>query len=324
MNRAEAIQELLQEYAAQREQNERELRQRETEAAQKDPEIGRLREESVQLVMDTMRLILSQSDPEAKEAATREMEQRGKARSLEIARRLKALGLPGDHLEMRYRCPVCRDTAYVGEAPARFCSCFEGRLRTKMHEDGSMANTAEQNFDTFDLSLIPQENGQRDQMEAWRSKCLRYANRFPETETLNLLIFGAGGLGKTFLLNCIYERVVSRGFSAVRVDAFRLFEAMRRQHYAGNDGSNDFASLMDAPLLLIDDLGTEPMLRNITVEYLFLLLNARLTARRHTVIVTNLDLEQLRVRYGERVYSRLSDRRATLIMRLTGKDLRQL
>ncbi|MBQ6595783.1 MAG: DNA replication protein DnaC, partial [Clostridia bacterium] len=103
-----------------------------------------------------------------------------------------------------------------------------------------------------------------------------------------------------------------------------LFEAMRRQHYAGNDGSNDFASLMDAPLLLIDDLGTEPMLRNITVEYLFLLLNARLTARRHTVIVTNLDLEQLRVRYGERVYSRLSDRRATLIMRLTGKDLRQL
>ena len=37
----------------------------------------------------------------------------------------------------------------------------------------------------------------------------------------------------------------------------------------------DFTSLIDAPLLLIDDLGTEPMMRNITVEYLFTLLNER-------------------------------------------------
>ena len=38
----------------------------------------------------------------------------------------------------------------------------------------------------------------------------------------------------------------------------------------GEDAAGEgFRSLLDAPLLLIDDLGTEPMMRNITVEYLF-------------------------------------------------------
>ena len=37
----------------------------------------------------------------------------------------------------------------------------------------------------------------------------------------------------------------------------------------------------DCDLLIIDDLGTEPMMRNITVEYLFTLLNERNAAKRH-------------------------------------------
>ena len=85
-----------------------------------------------------------------------------------------------------------------------------------------------------------------------------------------------------------------------------------------------FDQLLSVPLLLIDDLGSEPMMRNITVEYLFTLLNERMAARRHTVIATNLSPLQLQEIYGERVSSRLLDRTRCATMRLEGKDLRRL
>ena len=250
------------------------------------------------------------------------MRARGQANNAEIRRRLKALGLPEDDLELKYRCPVCKDTGYVGDAPARFCECFETRLRARRHEDGSMAGTDEQNFERFDLNRFPEEGGQRAQMALARRLCEEYADRFPETRYRNLLLTGAGGLGKTYLLNCIYARVCDRGLSAVRVTAFKLFESMRRQHMG--DSESEFASLTEAPLLLIDDLGTEPMMRNITVEYLFLLLNERAAAKRHTVIATNLTATQLQERYGERVSSRLLDRSVCGVVQLRGKDLRTL
>ena len=115
---------------------------------------------------------------------------------------------------------------------------------------------------------------------------------------------------------------MDRGLSAVRITAFRLFEAMRQQHVGNDERYDGFTSLIEAPLLLIDDLGTEPMMRNITVEYLFTLLNERIAARRSTVIATNLTLDQLKDRYGERVSSRLLDHCG--VLQLKGKDLRTL
>ena len=99
---------------------------------------------------------------------------------------------------------------------------------------------------------------------------------------------------------------------------------MRKQHVGSDELFDGFTSLLEAPLLLIDDLGTEPMMRNITVEYLFTLLNERMANKRHTVIATNLTPLQLQERYGERVASRLLDRSQTLPLLLRGKDLRLL
>ena len=120
----------------------------------------------------------------------------------------------------------------------------------------------------------------------------------------------------------MFERVTSRGYSAVRITAFRMFEAMRQQHVGNDEKFDGFSTLIEVPLLLIDDLGTEPMMRNITIEYLFTLLNERIAAKRHTVIATNLTLEQIKERYGERVSSRLMDHCG--VLQLTGKDLRTL
>lgn len=324
MTRADCIRELLNEYQAQRNLNEQEQDRRIAEAGRIDPEIQRLREENATLALSTMKRVMSLDSLEERRAAAEKMKQRGIFNNGEIRKRLKLAGFPEDYLDLKYRCSICRDTGYVGEAPSRFCECFESRLRLKQYEDGSMADAREQRFETFDENRIPEENGQREKLNLVRRACEDYADSYPATRFQNLVLTGAGGLGKTFLLNCIFERVVARGFSAVRITAFRLFESMRRQHFGSSEGDMDFNQLVEAPMLLIDDLGTEPMMRNITVEYLFTLLNERNAAGRHTVIATNLSPVQIKETYGERVASRLLDRSRCAAMMLEGKDLRLL
>ena len=324
MTRAEHVKALLAEYAEQRAKDEREQQQRLEDAVARQPEIGRLRQENADLVLGTMRRMLGEPYLASRKALAEETKARGREINARIRALLAGAGMAGDALELRYRCPICKDTGYVGEAPARFCECFEMRLRLRQHEDGSMAGVDEQSFERFDANVAPEADGQRDRLVKARNLCQRYADAFPDTEYRNLLLTGEGGLGKTFLLNCIFGRVTGRGFSAVRVTAFRMFEAMRRQHVGNDENYDGFSALIEVPLLLIDDLGTEPMMRNITLEYLFTLLNERIAAKRHTVIATNLTPPQLKERYGERVASRLLDRSICAPVQFKGKDLRSL
>ena len=97
---------------------------------------------------------------------------------------------------------------------------------------------------------------------------------------------------------------------------------IRDSHVGDAEDADGFAALLETPFLLVDDLGTEPMMRNITVEYLFLLINERMEAGLSTMATTNLTPAQIQERYGERVCSRLFDRASALTIKLEGKDLR--
>ena len=95
MTRSEHIRALLEEYAQQRMADEADQDARLAEAARRDPEIARLREEQADLALRTMRQILALDTREARVDAAQRMRQRGIANNAEIRRRLAALGLPG-------------------------------------------------------------------------------------------------------------------------------------------------------------------------------------------------------------------------------------
>lgn len=323
MTRLEHINALLEEYARQQAENEADQQRRHREVVARVPKIGQLREESAALAFRAMRTIIDGSSEAERVKTAEAVKARGIQINAEIRRLLTDAGYDENYLDPQYRCPKCRDTGYVGEAPRRFCDCFETRLKLRLYEDGSMAGVEEENFRRFNPEFIPEAEGQRDQTVKAKNLCERYADTFPDTPWRNLLLTGPGGLGKTFLLNCIFERVTDRGFSALRITAFRMFEAMRQQHVGNDEAFRGFSDLIEAPLLLIDDLGSEPMMRNITIEYLFTLLNERNAARRHTVVATNLTPVELKERYGERVASRLLDRTICGAIPLRGRDLRR-
>ena len=74
--------------------------------------------------------------------------------------------------------------------------------------------------------------------------------------------------------------------------------------------------------MLIDDLGTEPVLKNVTKEYLYNLINTRQINKRATLITTNLSLDNILDRYDERIFSRLGNKNLSTIIQLLSSDKR--
>lgn len=216
----------------------------------------------------------------------------------------------------KHDCPLCNDEGYVEQnGKKERCSCFTRRL-IELSSDGCYANIA-QNFDTFDLSVF--ENEQQDLIKKLYDYSREYCAKFPCVKRKNMIFTGKTGTGKTFFLNSICCALRSRGFSVVFITAGRLFEILRK--YAFSE-ENNFDSLLQADMLIIDDLGSEPLFNNITVEYLFMLINERTQLNKAICISTNLTPSQLAQRYTDRIASRIFDEANSYTFNLTGKDLR--
>lgn len=328
MTRSEIIRSLQEDYARLREENLREHERRLAEATAKEPEIGRIVGQSGALFMNQARAILAR--PADAEKLRGETLKQAAALRREQERLLIGLGLSATYLDPVYRCAVCRDTGYVGEGVREMCACMEQRLIERLYDSARERGTDGQRFEAYDEGIFPDDelvdgvNTQRRIALRAKRMCRQYAEDYPDTETLNLLLTGNTGLGKTYLLHCIENRLIDRGFSPICITAYRLFETMRGTHFSDPDKRQEFDQLISCDILLIDDLGTEPIMQNITREYLFTLLNERMTQRRHTVIATNLGTRELMDFYGERVFSRLFDTVNVTPAQLRGRDLRMM
>ena len=229
-------------------------------------------------------------------------------------------GYDANYLDPIYTCPDCRDTGTRDDAQR--CACFKRRLLEDKLAEARLTDS-DVSFEKFNLSLFsdePIENGksQRDMMRRIRQICETWANNFPGGTPI-LLLAGSAGLGKTYVSKCIMRRVIERGYTAAYYTAYRLFSLF---HSDRMGESVDLSPLFEVPLLIIDDLGTEPMTRNVTIEYFFDLLNERYVAGLHTIIVTNLSFLELKQLYGDRIHSRLMDVRYSQKIIFKGRDVR--
>ncbi len=310
---------LAQEYEQRRQENERQRDDRLRAALARDSEIGVLQDAQRRRFAKATRDMLADRADTA--AITNALKRDIHAMQVQIEGRLAALGLQKDELELRCQCPKCGDTGYLGEFGGELCSCRRLRKVQLMREASGIQNALDQTFAAFDRKAFPDEEQYKRTLAA-KKRCEQYADNLSAGGKLNLVLMGESGLGKTFLLNCVADRAIQLGVPAMVMTAFHMLGAMRDYHFGNTAEGNLLAQMTSCELLLIDDLGSEPMLRNITVEYLFMLLNERMTRRLHTVIATNLTPVELQARYNERVVSRLMDRGAGELILLTGSDLR--
>lgn len=229
---------------------------------------------------------------------------------------LISLGLPANYLDPIYTCPKCLDTGEVGDDVKKLCACA---LR-KLQEDeraGSRINDRE-TFAAFDEALYTNDE-QKKQALNMRRFAERYVAALPAPEKPNLLILGQSGLGKSYFGNAIASAAIDRGIRTLKATAYQCIQSVLDGIDRREEGVEPF---LKTTLLVLDDLGTEPMVPNVTVETFFRILNERGAGRLPTVLISNLDREGLFERYGERVASRMIDGALTAIVLLKGDNLR--
>lgn len=326
LSRENVTREALSALEAQRAQNLTEEKRRREEAAQKSPEIARLLAERQQVFFGGMRGAFS-SPANAAEISAK-MQSDMERINAGIRSALVGAGFAEDYLQPVYRCRVCRDTGYVGEPVHEQCQCLRRAVMNRLYQAEGLQGLEKENFSVFDEMIFPdtpiegRKTSQRAFIRKCREYCENYADTFKADEGKGLLLCGKSGLGKTFLMNCVAQRVLERGYSVVVVSAYKLIEAMRRYQF-GEEGIEQVQDMLTCDLLCIDDLGSEPMLRGVTVSSIYHIINERRNAGRAVVITTNCDSDQLYEKYDDRIGARLTDPSRMKVIPFVGVDVRR-
>lgn len=315
------------EYDALRLQEENARRRRRAEAYEKQPRLEEIQSALEQSGLRAARLVLQNPAAAAAQAAL--LAEEAESLKTERALLLKRIGLPADYLDLRYRCPRCKDTGYENGAP---CVCFRQRLISLAYDQSNLARSlATENFDYFNFRLYSDEEdprfgiSPRERIQQIFDRSIDFVENFPAPHepVFNLLLYGDTGLGKTFLCSCIAKEILDKGHTVLYLTAAELCRMAENAQFRRGEEEDTAAEAMDdladVELLIIDDLGTE-FATALTASALFGLINRRLINRRPTLISTNLSLRDLRDRYSERVLSRLMG--AYDFLEFFGEDIR--
>jgi DNA replication protein DnaC len=137
-----------------------------------------------------------------------------------------------------------------------------------------------------------------------------YAERFAVhgAEGRCLLFAGQPGTGKTHLALAILKRVIADGRSGRYVRAFELIEAIRAtwRKDADRREADALADYTSVDLLVLDEVGVQYGTEGEVVE-LFKVLDTRYLDLKPTVIIGNVDRDDLQRYLGERAVDRLRE-----------------
>ena len=222
--------------------------------------------------------------------------------SIEIARKnLKnavfAAKLDRNVIEPPCRCKQCNDTGIIN---GKYCKCVIKRV----------INSESENLVLPQTDFIEAQKTAPKAISKVYGAARKYIDEYQSGAKPFFIIAGSSGTGKTVLASAIATEIMKNGASAVTVSAFDFVKRAKDYHtqFAIDNYNDLFTPMLDCDVLVIDDLGTETMLKNITREYLYTVINERWLRKKHTVVTTNLKPEALIDRYGEAIFSRLCDK----------------
>jgi DNA replication protein DnaC len=237
---------------------------------------------------------------------------------------LTKAGFPSDYLEPVYDCSDCKDTGYITGADGlkTKCHCFRRQELSILYEQSHIQNViSHENFSTLSYDYYQGEDLER--FKGAVRICRNFVENFKQ-DYHNILFYGTVGTGKSFLSGCIASELLESGHSVIYFSSTGLFDNLARYTFDTKEKealSAFYQDLYNCELLIIDDLGTE-ITNSFVASQLFSCLNERNLRNRSTIISTNLSLEDLRDRYSERVFSRITS--SYTICKLTGRDIRMI
>lgn len=209
-------------------------------------------------------------------------------------------------------CEACRDTGWKpidagGVSRVSRCECWHRRLAESLLQSARIPRRYEHceltNFETHTDS----------QRTAYR-KAARLVEQFPVADR-GLLFLGEAGVGKTHLAVALLKEAVRRKSArAIFYETRELLRLVRDTYSVGTETRelDVLGPVLEAELLVLDDLGAEKRSEWVE-ETIGLVVNARYSERRVTVMTTNLrdsestDPSSFAFHLGLRTRSRLKE-----------------
>ncbi len=229
----------------------------------------------------------------------------------EFQNRLKELNIGS--VEPIYNCKKCNDTGMNG---SRYCDCLIDEVNKILkYESGflELEDFESSNFQIFQNKDFIQKLYSK--MQAWCH------SNFDKTI---ICLAGQTGVGKTHLIKCMANELIKRHKLVLLTTSFAMHQDFVKSYSTrdANEKQNLISKYIDAEILFIDDLGSELRNPNVTLSYLYQVLNERRMNKRPTIITTNLTLSDINDYYDERISSRIADKNTSICVYIEDKDLR--
>lgn len=286
------------------------------------PEIARIESEIASFGLDAVKALGMGADAEK---YIRELSVKSLAAQSRKKQLLKNAGFDENYLEIRYTCPLCRDT---GSHDGYFCECQKkeviNQAKALLGETAPVKNCT---FEKFSLNYYPDVVdpslgiSQREHMRSVFNFCKDYANHFTK-KAQGLVMYGGTGLGKTHLSLAIANVVIERGYDVYYGSIQSIMEKLEKEHFGKKiTEESEKENITNADLLIIDDLGVE-FVTQFTTASLHDILNTRMLKGLPTIISTNLEMNEIYEKYTQRIASRLFG--SSMPLPFCGKDIRQI
>jgi len=302
------MQDILKEYDDIRDRNRANLRARQDEVSQKAPLYDTYQQEIASLCVQKAKTALFSELTKEEEAIFQE-----KLTTLRGAsqKALTDAGFSLDYLEPIYDCHICKDTGFITGAQ---CNCLKKRITRALYaQSGIEYMLEEHNFSSLSYEYYKDED-----LVAFQNAvqaCKDMVTHF-DTQKDSLLLYGTVGCGKSFLSGCVAKELMDQGVGVVYFSAGQFFNTLRQSNFENRDDQ-----LYHYDLVIIDDLGAE-LTNSFVTSALFSFLNERILRKKSTIISTNLNLNELKERYSDRIVSRIIQN--FKLLKLSGPDIRIL
>lgn len=225
-------------------------------------------------------------------------------------------------------CPFCHGLGYLREEVApghpnfgrlQPCMCQLDHMSAEKAEhlrrDSNTETLSGKTFETFLPEGVSPDPSVRASVRFAFERCQAFAQHPARW----LLLTGTYGCGKTHLAAAIANECLAHGLPVLFLNTPDLLDHLRAGFAPGADGSytERFEEIRTAPVLILDDLGTESPTAWAT-EKLYQVLNYRYNAQLPTVITTNKDFRDIE----PRVASRLTDAEMVSNLNIHAPDYR--
>lgn len=219
------------------------------------------------------------------------------------------------------------------------CDCSFGQIQAKAIQRES--RLVDGHGDPVPLDFIPERyrNNTTDDLldlfdgESLKLAALLYVAKWvnlpwQEQRKRSLLLWGPVGTGKTTIATFALARIARNGHRG-RIIGFHSF--MNEIGSLGfTEGASEIENILKTPAVLIDDLGSQDRFdsrgmilpeTSRRVDVIREIIDSRMKKGIPTIVTTNLNPDQVRIQFGDRVSSRLSEDFRSF--EVNGSDIRQ-